>query len=256
MSATVKAVYDFVDLIAPFQNALDFDNVGLLTGSLNQPVTRVLVSLDVTMQTVNEAKAIGAELILSHHPLFFHGRKNLAEGDPEADTICALVRNSIALVSAHTNLDLSPFSGSACCAKGLDLRNIHQDGLLFTGDCEPQSAAQMGEKIRTLLHAPLRVYGEPSLMLNSLSICGGAYGEGWKEALALGAKAYLTGEIGHHDVLDAVQRGMVIFEGGHFATEQILISNLAGALQNAMNELQCDVRVFPSACVSYHGALE
>ena len=70
-----------------------------------------------------------------------------------------------------------------------------------------------------------------------LSIAGGAFGEGYLEAAALGAQAYLTGEIKHHEITDAVARGMVIFEAGHYASEALMIPALAAYLQGVRNPL-------------------
>ena len=68
---TVKEIYDFLAAYAPPERKMDFDNVGLLAGWESRPVTRVLVALDITTQVIDEAARIGAELIVSHHPMFF-----------------------------------------------------------------------------------------------------------------------------------------------------------------------------------------
>ena len=60
---TVREIYDAIDRIAPFQTAMDFDNVGILIGDENADVTKTLLCLDVTPRVLREAKSIGVELI-------------------------------------------------------------------------------------------------------------------------------------------------------------------------------------------------
>ena len=124
MQLTVNDFLDKLQEIAPFENAEPSDNVGLIIGRGNNPVTKVLVALDATEEVVDEAIEMKAELIITHHPLFFHARKNLVEDDPEARIVCKMIRNHLNLISAHTNLDKSEFSGSMACAKLLGLQNI------------------------------------------------------------------------------------------------------------------------------------
>ena len=112
MQATVNDFVSKLQEMAPFENAEPYDNVGLLIGQGSRPVTKVLIALDATEEVVDEAIQIGAELIITHHPLFFRARKNLVENDPEARIVCKIVRNNLNLISAHTNLDKSEFSGS------------------------------------------------------------------------------------------------------------------------------------------------
>lgn len=259
MSApTVQAIFDWVNSVAPFETAEDFDNAGLLLGRADAQVKTVLCALDVTMEVVDEARALGANLILSHHPLMFHPLKNLREDTPENNVICELVRAQIALISAHTNLDKTALSGSACAARALGLKNIRQQGYLFIGETadDTENAETLAQAVKKTLRAPLRVYGDARAPVHTLAIAGGAYGEGYMEALNAGAQVYLTGEIRHHEALDAVARGLTLFEGGHCATERILVQPLAQCLQNAMNALKYKVRVCPSTSVSYPGALE
>ena len=224
---TVRAVYDCIDRFAPFETAEAYDNVGLLVGDWEQKVTRILCALDVTQATVAEAKEQGAELIVSHHPLMFHGRKSLICGDPEADTIRALVTAGISLISAHTNWDQSILSGSATAAEAVGVTGLRQDGYLFTGELPAvMSAAAVRDLIEARIHAPVRMYGDAASMVRTVSFGGGAYGEGYRAAQAAGAQAYLTGEIRHHEIIDAVARGLIIYDAGHFASEAPMIPRL------------------------------
>lgn len=253
---TVKAVYDWVDGFAPFQSAEDYDNAGLLTGRFDTPVTRILTALDCTMETVEEARRLGAELILTHHPLMFRARKNLREDDPEGQVLCALIRSHIALISAHTNLDRAPGGINDVLAQLFSLTGMRGEGFLRCGELPAKmTAGGLQDLASRLLNAPVRLYGSQDMKIETLATGGGAYDEGFMEAAALGAQAYLTGEVRHHNALSAVAQGMVLLEGGHFATEAPGFAAFGGCLQKGLDRLQYSVEVLHFLGVSYPGAL-
>lgn len=253
MAATVAQVEEILNEIAPFETAADFDNVGALVGSRSAAVTGILVALDCTLDVAAEAKRLGAELIVTHHPLMFHARKRLLDEDPEGRILSRLIRDQINLISAHTNLDQTFFSGSACCARRLDLQNVRKAGdYLFLGELkQPMKAGALQEKISQTLAFPTRRYGSPDALIATLAIAGGADDEDWPLARAAGAQALLTGEVRHHNALAADMSGFVLFDGGHRGTESPLVPVLAEYLQKRMNDVKYNVRVFPSECAPF-----
>ena len=102
---TVQQIYDWIDQRAPFETQASFDNAGLLTGSGSQTVHGILVALDVTDAVLEEAEALKADLIITHHPLMFGGRKRMTEDDYEGRLLCRMIRGHMAHIAAHTNLD-------------------------------------------------------------------------------------------------------------------------------------------------------
>ncbi|MBE5782847.1 MAG: Nif3-like dinuclear metal center hexameric protein [Clostridiales bacterium] len=248
MHANVETLLNLINEMAPFETAEGFDNVGLLLGKRSQPVSKVLVTLDVTKETVGEAVRLGVDSIISHHPLLFRARKNITEEDPEGEILCELIRNRIALIAAHTNLDQTAWSGSACCAKRLELRNIRPEPpYLFLGELKENcSAKELQRELTKKLHYPVRCYGDENATIATLAIAGGSYDEGWEQAKRSGAQALLTGEVGYHTALTAIMSGFVLFDGGHFATEAPLIENLADYLQKRLDDVQYNVRFYPS----------
>ncbi len=248
MFATVQTIEDILNELAPIETAESFDNVGALVGRRGAKITRILVALDCTLDTVREAKAIGAELIVTHHPLLFHPRKNLLEEDAEGRILCELVRANLNLISAHTNLDQTEYSGSACCGKLLGLKNLRKaSAYLFLGELEPPlSAVDLETRISRILSFPARRYGDDGRMISTLAIAGGADDGDWQAAKELGAQALLTGEVRHHNALAASMSDFVLFDGGHYATEAPLVPSLAEYLQNRLNDVQYKVTVYPS----------
>ena len=248
MYATVGFIEQLLLEYAPAETAESYDNVGALVGRRDAEVQKVLVALDCTLDVVREAKALSAELIVTHHPLFFHTRKNLLEEDPEGKILCEMVRARLSLIAAHTNLDQTELSGSASCAKLLKLQNIRKaSDYLFLGELEkPLRAADLEEQIAKALSFPVRRYGNADALITTLAVAGGADDGDWLSAQALGAQALLTGEVRHHNALAASMSDFVLFDGGHYGTEAPLVPFLAEYLQKRLNDVQCNVRVYPS----------
>ena len=257
MQLTVKAVEEYLNTVAPFETAEGFDNVGLIVGKGDTVVTDILVTLDVTMNAVQEAVKKGCQLIVTHHPLLFRARKRLVEDDPEARILCELIRHHISVIAAHTNLDASPLSGGACIARELGLQNVRMDGFLVLGETEAaETANALKTKIEAAIHAPVRIYGDENKPVITLAIAGGAYDEGYMRAKALGAQALLTGEVRHHNAIAAAMEDFVLMDGTHWATEEILVPNLATSLQNALFALKYHVNVYPSSAALFAGGVE
>lgn len=253
MSATMGMIEQMLNELAPVETAESYDNVGALVGRRDAPVNKILVALDCTWEVAQEAKQIGAELIVTHHPLLFHPRKHLLEEDAEGRILCELVRHHLSLIAAHTNLDQTDLSGSACCAKLLGLKNIRKASkYLFIGELpQPKRAGALQEDISDTLSFPARRYGDALAMITTLAIAGGAADEEWMEAKAQGAQALLTGEARHHNALAAAMSDFVLFDGGHFGTEAPLVPRLSEYLQNRLNDVEYNVRVYPSQCAPF-----
>ena len=117
----IKEILGAIDSLAPFETALDWDNSGLLVGDPQGEADRILVALDVTPQVVAEARAAGAQLIVSHHPVIFGGgRKQLLAGDPAYEAAAA----GIGVISAHTNYDMAPRGVNYALAGALGLEDL------------------------------------------------------------------------------------------------------------------------------------
>ena len=248
MSATVGMIEQILQEYAPMETAESYDNVGAIIGRRDAEVTKILVALDCTLDVVWEAKELGAELIVTHHPLLFHARKNLLEEDAEGRILCEMVRAHLSLIAAHTNLDQTELSGSASCARLLNLQNVRKETeYLFLGELEkPIKAEELESKITNALAFPVRRYGKGDQLISTLAIAGGADDSDWQAAQALDAQALLTGEVRHHNALAASMSDFVLFDGGHYGTEAPLVPFLAEYLQKRLDDVQYNVRVYPS----------
>lgn len=251
---TVADVYAYVNGRAPFDTQMDFDNAGLLTGAMEQPVTGIHVALDCTEGVIQEAEHLGANLIVTHHPLMFHARKRMTEEDAEGRLLCRLIRGHMALLAAHTNLDRAAGGINDVLAEVCGLRDTVGEEFLRVGDLPaPMEARELQAYLSDRLGTVVRLMGRAGQQVSRLGVSSGAGGDGWPLAKALGADAFLSGEIRHHEGLDCVANGLVALEGGHFATEAPGIFALANALQTHLNAIQCNVCVSKSLIPGYQG---
>lgn len=229
---------------APPELQMDFDNAGFLLGRGDAPVHRVLLALDITDAVVEEAVELGAELIVSHHPVIFHPLRQLHPGG-EGGKILRLAEHGIAAVCMHTNLDIA--QGGV------------NDVLLRLLGAEPEDALD-GDgcgRIGTLPDAlPLEAFlarckerlgvtglryvagGRP---VHRLAVMGGAGGDAVEDAIAKGCDTYVTADVKYHSFLDAGERGLNLIDADHFCTENPVIWDLCRRLQAAFPELECTV---------------
>ncbi len=121
---TVNDVLNLLAAWAPPEVAWERDNVGLQVGDTHGDVSRICVCLDVTEEVIAEAARKKADLIVSHHPLFFRPPKTITRGDDIGRCVQALIKHQINLLSAHTNLDFTRGGTSFAVADMLGLRNV------------------------------------------------------------------------------------------------------------------------------------
>ena len=243
----VSDVRALVDGIAPFELAEEWDNVGLLFGHAQAEVTRVLVALDLTQGVLDEAKALDAQLILTHHPIMFSSRKRVTDEDREGRLMLGMAEAGIAHIAAHTNLDAAPGGVNDTLMAAMGAENIRGEGFVRAGDLPGgMTLGRLAALARTRLHGEVRVYGAEDMPVHVLGCCSGAGGGEVAAARAMGADCFITGEIRHHEALDAVDSGVCVLEAGHFETENPVCEVLAQALQKAADALQYKLTVFCS----------
>lgn len=234
---TVKNIYDYIDTIAPFETAMDFDNVGILAGNSAAQVNKTLLSLDITPPVINEAEKLGAELIISHHPIIFTPLKSLDYGSVPY----LLAKSGITAICAHTNLDLAQCGVNTCLAKALKLNSIN----LISGDAiavgilsMPLTPTEFAHKVKTDLRCNGLRYTKGSKKITTVAVSSGAGGDNVFKALSLGADALVTGEIKHNYILSAVEHGLTIVDAGHYKTEDVVIQPLADMLKENFSGVQ------------------
>ncbi len=249
---TVRDVCQWVDALAPASLAEPWDNVGLQVGHPDRPVRTVLVALDVTPGVIAEAVTLGAELLVTHHPLLFAPRRDLCEMDREGALLGAMIRANLSLIVAHTNWDKA--AGGVCDALlerlGLGAALPREPALTRTVTVEsPLSLEALAQRSESALGDVVRRFAAPQgRPIRRLTVCGGAGSDFWQQALAEEADCFLTGECKHHHALEAIQAGIHVLAAGHHATELPGVLALCRGLQNAANAVQCSVHIIASNC--------
>ncbi|MCI1966803.1 MAG: Nif3-like dinuclear metal center hexameric protein [Oscillospiraceae bacterium] len=238
---TTGDIYQFIDGFAPFRTAMGFDNPGLLVGDESIPVTKVLLSLDITPAVIQEASQLGAELVVSHHPVIFHPLKRLRTGSVPY----LLASHSIAAICAHTNLDMAPGGVNDCLAKRLNLKNVRMlcensaSGLAeaLCGETNHEySPREFAEFVKGVLGCEGLRYTEGGKSITSVGLCSGGGADYLYDAAQNGCQAFVTGECKHNILLDAENLGVTLVAAGHFETEDpvipVLMQRLAERFQD------------------------
>lgn len=230
-----------MERIAPRELALEFDNPGLLIEPDHADISRVLVALDCTKAVAEEAAEWGADLVLTHHPLFFHPVKKLAYSDPATAAACVLLRHGIGLYAAHTNLDGAHggVNDTLCGLLGVRETIPFDDGVGRIGQLkEPETLAAFAKRAELLLNTQVRIAGDTEKLISRVAIMGGSGGSSVLLAAAQGADVLLTGELKHSDALDAQMLGLSLVVAGHYETEIVALEPLMKRLQNDCFDVQ------------------
>ncbi len=225
---TVQDVYELLCGFAPLEAKMEGDNPGLLVGRPAAKVTKVLVALDVTPETVLEAEAFGAELIVTHHPVIYRPLRAAVTGDVTGERVLMLAERGIAAICMHTNLDRAEGGvGTALCS-ALGLRPVGEnypvigdsDGFVRLGTLAAETALRdFAAEVRRRLHANGVRYADADRPVKVVACGGGSCGDYAAAAKAAGADTLVTGEASYHDMRDALLLGVNLIAAGHFPTE-------------------------------------
>lgn len=239
-----------IEAFAPRELQESYDNAGLQCGDPRMEVSRVLTCLDITEEVIEEAHRRDCQMVVSHHPLLFHGLKVV---NPQSDYIScilmAAIRYGIGIYSAHTNLDKAEGGINHRLAALLqlsDVRPMSECGVVGTLP-QPMEAHELLHFIQQKL-TPLRAdsasachlrYNRESQVtrVQRLALCGGSGSDFITEAESLGADAYLTGEMHYHSWFG--HPDILLIEAGHFETEQIAPVLLADIISQACPDVEC-----------------
>ena len=230
--AKVKDFYGYLNSIAPFETQEDWDNSGMLVGDMNAEVKKAAVVLDITHEEIKKAKAIGADLIISHHPVIFSPIKSVTKGSVPYE----LVASSINALCCHTPLDIADGGTNDSLAKLLGINVTRADDpILRLGTVEPTTAQELAGKIANTLNTKVR-YADAGKTIKKIAICTGA---GCSLIEAAGEiDAFITGDASHHNFLDCIQAGITLIAAGHYETEIVVVPVLVKKLQAQFPDIE------------------
>lgn len=220
----VAEIYKILDEIAPFETAEDWDNSGLLVGSMSDEFGKVYASLDIDSNLALNLES--NSLIITHHPLIFSGLKRLDFSRYPANLVQILVKKDIKLIAMHTNFDkfvLNKFVMSEVLEldsfKSLDYLEYAKFDGKFIDFCEFLKAKFGLDSLKTV-----KVKNE----ISTFALCTGS---GMSMASMVEADAFITGDIKYHDALIAKENGLNLVDITHFESEKYFGKALAKNLQ-------------------------
>lgn len=258
---TLNEVMDLMEGLYPANRAEPWDRVGLILGDPRAPVRRILLAVDPVRAVVDEAIEWGADLLLTHHPLYLRGTSFLPESDPKGSSVARLIRANVALFNAHTNADCSP--GGVAEALGALLGLEDAEPLVRTGIDEagrpfghgrigrvaPMRLDDYADLVASRLPAGptgLLVSGEAEALVERVAVSGGAGDSFLADARAAGADVLVTADLRHHPASEHLEGGApALLCGSHWATEWPWLPVLADRLESAARgaDVCCEVKI-------------
>lgn len=233
----------------PTASAEEWDRVGLLVGSPGLEVDTVLVSVDLTEEVISEAIGIGAQIILTHHPVLLRPINTLAEDELKGRIISKLIKGGLAAFSAHTNADVQADGASNLMAQLFGLGNVNPlvatnsgfghgaIGSLKTPITLKEFASLVSDRLPKTARK-VAFAGNPTQQISTVAICSGA-GDGFiSEALASPADVYVTSDLRHHPTQDAIatprsnRNGLALIDVSHWAAESLWVESAATKLDS------------------------
>lgn len=253
---------DFIQVFeayCPQELAMEGDPVGLHIGTLNKEIKRVLITLDVRPETVNEAIEEKIDLIIAKHPPIFRAPKRLDTDNPQNKMYADLLKNDIAVYAVHTNIDIIENGLNDWFCESLGIENTTY--LEFTHHYEekdygigrvgklakPTTIENFSQKLKEVftLDGLRVVVNNPQQMIQTIAICGGSGEKFYPSAIKKGADLYITGDIYYHTAHDMLSNGLAAIDPGHHI-EVLFIPKLTEMLKSWGKTNQWDIAFLES----------
>ena len=228
----MKDLMRAMELIAPVSSAEEWDNPGLLVGDEEAEVRGIVLCVDATPAVADFAEKMGANVMISHHPLMFGGVKQLTEGSYEGKLLRRLIRKDLMLYAAHTNLDKAPGGVEDCLAEALGVEcEWSGEPFLRCGQVGLHKAGQLVRRVRERISGQAVFYGDLDAEIDRVALSCGGGGEFFRRAHELGANVFVTGEMKHHERIEAQGLGMQVILAGHEESERVVLEPLKNRLE-------------------------
>ncbi len=249
---TVQDIYEYLKELAPEYMAMEWDHVGLLCGRSDREVTKVLVALDPFETVCREAKVLGCELLVTHHPAIWK-LDAVNDTNQTGRNLLYLIENGISALNAHTNLDCAPNGVNDCLAAKLGLTDVRvidptgtdeqgrAYGLLRGGQITPTSPEAFVEQVKNALCCQGVRY-TAGREIHRVAVGGGSCSDALYRVAELGYDALVTADCKYNAFADARDLGITLIDAGHFQTENPVCAYLA----QKMREKFPDIEVFES----------
>ncbi len=261
---TVADILNYMETLAPRYMKMDWDNVGLLCGSKATPISKILVALDPFEHVCQEAADLGAQLIVTHHPIIFRPLPNVTDETSIGRGIMVLCRHGISAINAHTNLDQAPGGVNDVLAQVLGLENVEvirscgvdengeSWGLLHCGDVAEQSLEAFLCHVKDRLGCQGLRYVSGGKPVHKVAVGGGSCADGMLDALRSGCDTFVTADVKYNQFWDAHDLGLNLIDAGHFQTENPIVSVLAERISAAFPDVEVKISEKHGDCMKFY----
>ena len=261
--ATVKDILTFIETVAPPYMKEDWDHVGLNCGHMDQEVTKILVALDPFANVCQEAKAVGAQLLVTHHALIWE-QGFITDQTEQGRNTLFLIENRIAHINAHTNLDCAPGGVNDTLAAKLGLENITviepagtdaqgaEYGLLRCGTVQETALQDFLATVKENLGCKGLKFVDAGVKVRKVAVGGGACAGFLKQAAAAGCDNFVTADTRYNQFWDAKALGINLIDAGHFHTENPVCAVLAAKLRAAFPEISVILSQNHTDCANFY----
>lgn len=266
MSISYEELISEIETIAPRNLEESWDNCGMQINMGNKTVNRILISLEITKEIIEEAKSLNIDFIITHHPLLFHNVKIIDNNTVTGNYIVDLIKLGVSVYSAHTTFDSAFGGNNEYLAELLGLNRIRhfKAGHGFSEDevigrlgdfKEAVPLEKVVKKVQDKLkiQGGVRVIGDIKKVIKKVGICTGAGSDIIEDAINHSCDLFITGDVKHHDALLAKESGLCVIDAGHYWTEKIFTNNFADQLKKALGEkveiIESKVNTNPFTCI-------
>lgn len=246
-----EEIIESLERLSPSSFAEDYDNVGLLAGRGDKEVHNIYIALDATDAVIEEAVRVGADMLLTHHPLIFKPLKKINTDDFIGRRIVKLIQNDISYYAMHTNFDVMGMADAA--ADEIRLKDRQVLHITYEDEIAKEGIGRYGRlpQIMTLEECAsyvkqmfklesIQIYGDPGAAIEWAAISPGSGKSMIEPAVSLGAEVLITGDIEHHEGLDAVSQGLAIIDAGHYGLEKIFIPYIQEYIKREFPHIKTD----------------
>lgn len=228
--------------LSPISYAESWDNPGLLAGRMDKEIKKIYVALDATTEVIDEAIRCGADMLLTHHPLIFKGIKKVNSEDYIGRRVLKLLQADICYYAMHTNFDVTQMACEAAGRFGIENGSVLdvtlqsdgvEEGIGRVGTlANPMTLEDCAEAVKWIFGIEwVKVFGDMNKNVSSVAISPGSGKSMIETAIAKKADVLITGDIDHHDGIDALERGMAVIDAGHWGLEKIFIPYMQDYLE-------------------------
>ncbi|MGN0224757.1 MAG: Nif3-like dinuclear metal center hexameric protein [Prevotella sp.] len=250
----INKVVEALERFAPLPLQESYDNAGLQVGLTEAEVSGALLCLDVTEAVVDEAIARGCNLIVAHHPLIFHKLSSITGADYVQRCVAKAIKNDIAILAMHTNMDnavggvnyriadklgLSDVETLECRSMDINGEKTPYGSVVMGIEEKPLSAQEFIQKVKSIFNVDC-VQANQLLKrkIQKVAICGGAGSFALQTAIDHGADAFITGEMHYHEFFGHEQE-IQIAVIGHYQSEQFTNEIFRDIINKECPEVEC-----------------